>query len=387
MQGARGGADADAAQPEGRAGALSDSQRWFVLAALVVSGGLLYLLAPILAPFLFAFILAYLGDPLVDRLQAWGLSRTAAASVVVVLLGIVVVVIPLLLLPVLGPQVRALLQAVPKLLDWVTLEAVPWLNVTLALELEVPDADGIKAAVMDNMSRVGSVSVDVVRYVSRSGLALASWLASAVLVPVVTFYMLRDWDLFVAAVHELVPRPIERTVVTLSRESDSVLGAFLRGQLTVMLALSVVYSVGLTLVGLSAALAIGILSGLVSFVPYLGVLVGVVTATLAALTESPSLLQLAGVAVVFGAGQMLEGMALTPLLVGDRVGLHPVAVIFAVLAGAQLFGFIGVLLALPVASVLAVLLREARRRYRESALYEEAQEDAETPRVVVPGRD
>ena len=387
MQGARGGADADGAQPEGRAGALSDSQRWFVLAALVVSGGLLYLLAPILAPFLFAFILAYLGDPLVDRLQAWGLSRTAAASVVVVLLGIVVVVIPLLLLPVLGPQVRALLQAVPKLLDWVTLEAVPWLNATLALELKVPDADGIKAAVMDNMSRVGSVSVDVVRYVSRSGLALAGWLASAVLVPVVTFYMLRDWDLFVAAVHELVPRPIERTVVTLSRESDSVLGAFLRGQLTVMLALSVVYSVGLTLVGLSAALAIGILSGLVSFVPYLGVLVGVVTATLAALTESPSLLQLAGVAVVFGAGQMLEGMALTPLLVGDRVGLHPVAVIFAVLAGAQLFGFIGVLLALPVASVLAVLLREARRRYRESALYEEAQEDAETPRVVVPGRD
>ena len=388
MHGAHEEADRSAAaQPEGRGASLTDSQRWLVLATLVLAGGLLYLLAPILTPFLLAFVLAYLGDPLVDRLERWGLSRTASASTVVVLLGILVVVVPLLLLPVLGPQVRALLQAVPKLLDWVTLQAIPWLNATLALAIEVPDADAIKAAVMDNLSRIGSVSVDVVRYVSRSGLALAGWLASAVLVPVVTFYMLRDWDRFVAAVHELVPRRIERSVVSLARESDMVLGAFLRGQLTVMLALSVVYSAGLTLVGLSAAIAIGILSGLVSFVPYLGVLVGLVTAALAALAESPSVLQLAGVGVVFGVGQMLEGMVLTPLLVGDRVGLHPVAVIFAVLAGAQLFGFLGVLLALPVASVLAVLLREVRRRYRESTLYDQAHGDEERSRVVLPRRD
>ena len=388
MHGAQDGVDGDAAsRPVGGGASLTDSQRWLVLACLVVAAGLLYLLAPILAPFLLAFILAYLGDPLVDRLERWGLSRTTAASAVVVLLGVLVVVVPLLLLPVLGPQVRALLQAVPKLLDWLTLHAIPWLNATLALTIEVPDADAIKVAVMDNLSRIGSVSVDVVRYVSRSGLALAGWLAGAVLVPVVTFYMMRDWDRFVDAVHELVPRRIERSVASLARESDMVLGAFLRGQLTVMLALSVVYSVGLTLVGLSAAIAIGILSGLVSFVPYLGVLVGLVTAAFAALAESPSVLQLAGVGVVFGVGQMLEGMVLTPLLVGDRVGLHPVAVIFAVLAGAQLFGFLGVLLALPVASVLAVLLREARRRYRESTLYDEAHGGGEQSRVVLPRRD
>jgi len=185
------------------------------------------------------------------------------------------------------------------------------------------------------------------------------------------FYMLRDWDSFVTGIRDLLPRHIEPTVSTLARESDEVLGAFLRGQLTVMLFLGILYSIGLKLAGLEWSLAIGMLAGLVSFVPYLGVIFGLLTASIAVLIQNQDVLQLVWVLLIFGVGQMLEGMILTPWLVGDRIGLHPVAVIFAVLAGGQLFGFMGILLALPVASVLAVLLRHLRARYRESGFYGE----------------
>jgi predicted PurR-regulated permease PerM len=171
-------------------------------------------------------------------------------------------------------------------------------------------------------------------------------------------------------VRELLPRRSEAVIVKLAQQSDEVLGAFLRGQLLVMLALAFIYSAGLMMMGLDLALLIGMLAGLVSFVPYLGFIVGILAACVAALFQFQELLPLLYVAIVFGVGQMLEGMVLTPLLVGDRIGLHPVAVIFSVLAGGQLFGFVGVLLALPVAAVIAVLLRYLHTQYKSSALYE-----------------
>lgn len=353
---------------------LTHAQKWLALASAVLLGWLLYLLAPILAPFLFASLLAYLGDPLVDRLQARRLSRTLATSLVVVFFGLLIVLLPLLLLPILAPQVKALIAAVPTTVDWMASELLPWLNTNFGLTLALPDAEHIKAAFNQNIEHVGSVAADVVGYVSRSGLALSSWLASLVLVPVVTFYMLRDWDDMVAGTRDLIPRQIESTITALTRESDEVLAAFLRGQVTVMICLGTVYSLGLWIAGLESALAIGLLAGLVSFVPYLGVIVGLVTASLAVLVQTHDWIQLLWVFIVFGVGQMLEGMVLTPWLVGDRIGLHPVAVIFAVLAGGQLFGFMGILLALPVAAVLAVLVRHARERYRKSGIYGEAKE-------------
>ena len=358
---------------------ISDSQKWFWLATLVLTGALLYLLAPILSPFLFACLLAYLGDPLVDRLEGRGLSRTAATTVVVLLLGVLVVLLPVLLLPVLGPQLRALVANLPKLVDWITGDLLPWANAAFDLTLALPDAEVIKSAFAGHVGEVGSAAAALAKYISRSGLAFAGWLASMVLVPVVTFYMLRDWDHFVRGIHDLLPRHVEPTVSSLAGESDVVLGAFLRGQLSVMLGLAALYSAGLSLVGLESALAIGLLAGLVSFVPYLGVIVGMLTALLAVLVQGPEWAPIIGVLVVFGAGQLLEGMVLTPWLVGDRIGLHPVTVIFAVLAGGQLFGFLGILLALPVAAVLAVILRHARERYRESDLYDAAGDDPVRP--------
>jgi predicted PurR-regulated permease PerM len=199
------------------------------------------------------------------------------------------------------------------------------------------------------------------------------------MIPIVAFYLLRDWDNLVARVRDLVPRRWLPTVTTLAGETDQVLAAFIRGQLSVMAALAVIYSLGLWIAGLDLALLIGLLAGLVSFVPYLGFIVGILAASLAVLVQTHELLPLVWILLVFGAGQMLESMWLTPWLVGNQIGLHPVIVIFAILAGGQLFGFVGVLLALPAAAVLAVLARHALRHWLNSRLY---LEDAAPPAVA-----
>ncbi len=360
---------------------LTDSQKWLAVASLVLGGWLLYQLAPILWPFLFACLLAYLSDPLVDRLARWRLTRTLATVTVVVAFGLVTVLLLLLLLPAVQAQAESLSRALPTFLDWVKDPLLPWLKATFGVELSEPDVEGIKAALGEHWQEAGGFVVNVVKYVTQSGLAFAGWLASLVLIPVVTFYMLRDWDNFVGGIHDLLPRHIEPTVSLLTRESDEVLAAFFRGQLMVMLCLGGFYSLGLWIAGLQSALFVGLLAGLVSFVPYLGVIVGIIAASAAVLIQSQDVLQLVWVFAIFGIGQMLEGMLLTPWLVGDRIGLHPVTVIFAVLAGGQLFGFLGILLALPVAAVLAVLVRHARERYQQSNLYGADGEaiDASTP--------
>jgi len=349
--------------------AYAGGSRWPWIAGIFISGGLVYLLAPILTPFLLAGLFAYLGDPLVDRLEARRLSRTLATSVVCSLIFGVVILAPLLLLPVLETQIGAAIKSLPRYIDWITETFLPGMQARLGVDPAVFDVERIKAALAANWKEAGGIAAHVVAYVTRSGMAMLGWLAGMVLVPVLTFYMLRDWDHFVAAIRDLLPRSIEPTIVQLTLESDERLAAFLRGQFIVMLCLGTIYSTGLALAGLNTALLIGMLAGMVSFVPYLGVIVGIVTASVAMLFQTQDLMQLLPVALVFGVGQMLEGMVLTPLLVGDKIGLHPVTVIFAVLAGGQLFGFLGVLLALPAAAVLVVLVRHARRSYKASRLY------------------
>ncbi len=350
---------------------MTDSYKWFGLTGLLVTGWLVYLLGPILTPFFVAALLAYLGDPLVDRLEAHRFSRTLAVVVVFVLIFSLVLLVPLLLLPVIETQLGVLIKAIPAYIDWVTDKLLPGMQRRLGVSPSAFDVDKLKAVLMANWQEAGGIAAGLIAYVSRSGLAMLAWLANIVLIPVLTFYLLRDWDHFLAGVRDLLPRSVESTVVGLAKESDSHLSAFLRGQFLVMLSLGVIYSVGLTIAGLKMALLIGLLAGLVSFVPYLGVIVGVLAASIAMLFQTQDVMQLLPIAMVFGVGQMLEGMVLTPLLVGDRIGLHPVTVIFAVLAGGQLFGFIGILLALPVASVLVVLVRHVRERYKESDWYGE----------------
>jgi predicted PurR-regulated permease PerM len=348
---------------------LSDSQKWLLLAVVFGSGFLIYLLAPVLTPFLVAALLAYLGDPLVDRMEAKGMPRTAAVAVMFVILLAMLAGLLLLLVPALQQQLMALAKAVPRYVDWLQANLMPWLSQTFGIDAAVLDWSAIKSAAQQNWSKVGGAAGGVMSWLSASGMALVATLANLVLIPVVTFYLLRDWDHLVARVRELLPRKWEATAVQLATDSDSVLGAFLRGQLLVMLALGAVYSIGLWWVGLELALIIGVVAGLVSFVPYLGFILGILLAGVAAIMQFHEAYYLLLVALVFGVGQALEGMLLTPMLVGDKIGLHPVAVIFAVMAGGQLFGFVGVMLALPVAAVIMVLLRYVHRQYQQSELY------------------
>ncbi len=331
------------------------------LIAVVLTGWLLYLLAPVLTPFVAAALLAYIGDPLADRLQKLKMPRTLAVVAVFVITFLVIGLLVLLVGPLISAQVGALFDALPDIVRQVEQEWLPtvqgWLN------LEGEDGVGIGAFLSRYSDMVGNWSGTILSTVGKSGGALMAAVISLFLVPILTFYMLRDWDTIVVHIGALVPESQRETVFGLARDADEMLSAFLRGQLLVMLALAIIYSLGLSLVGIKFAIAIGVVSGLVSFVPYLGFVFGIALAGLTVALEPDPLWPLVGVVATFAIAQAIEGSVLTPKLVGDRIGLHPVIVIFAVAAGGQLFGFFGILLALPVAAVLSVLVRFAYHRY------------------------
>ena len=351
---------------------MTETRRWFWLGILLISGWLVYLLAPVLTPFLAAALIAYLGSPLVERLQGARLSRTSAVVLVFGLFTLAVLVLLLFLVPLLVKQIEAaLVVQLPRTLDWLQGTALPFLGGLAGVETETLfDIEQLKESLTAHWREAGGLAARVLESVTRSGLALFGWLVNLVLIPVVAFYLLRDWQGLVGRIDQMLPRDWAPTIRQLAGESDTVLGAFLRGQLLVMLALGLVYTLGLWILGLELALLIGLLAGLVSFVPYLGFTIGVLAALLAGWFQFQEFMPLLWVVVIFGLGQLLESLVLTPKLVGDSIGLHPVAVIFAVMAGGQLFGFVGVLLALPVASVVMVLVRYAYRQYLDSDVYE-----------------
>lgn len=347
-------------------------REWWVVAGVAAVGLWFFIsIEPVLMPFFVSMVLAYLGDPLADRLEAYGLSRRLAVSVVFLLLTLIVVLTLLLVVPILGRQLGQLIESLPAVLNWVQQTVVPRIQSLTGLDLST-DIDQMRQAIVDNWKETGTFAASLLAQASRSGLALVAWIGNLALIPVVTFYLLLDWDILVAKVRGALPRRWEPTAVRLAGQCDEVLSAFLRGQLIVMLCLGVIYAVGLTLLGVRFGLLIGMLAGLASIVPYLGVIVGISVAGVVAFFQFGDWLILLGVAAVFGFGQLVESVVLQPKLLGDKIGLHPVAVIFAVLAGGNLFGFTGVLLALPAAAVIMVLLREVNDRYKNSTLYDAA---------------
>lgn len=359
------------------------SRRWQMLALVGVVIFVIWLLAPVLMPFALAAMLAYLGDPLADRLQRLGMGRAWAVSIVFTVITIIFVGVLLLLVPLVQRQVANLIDNLPHYVEWARTVALPWVQQRLHLQPDTFDTDKVLATIREHIGSIGSIAARTIARVTQSGMGIITWMTNAVLIPVVAFYLLRDWDTMIAHIQRLIPRSVEPTVVRLSRESDQVLGAFVRGQLLVMLALGVFYGLGLTLVGISIGPLIGMIAGLLSFVPYLGFMIGFVAALVAALVQYGDWTHVLLVCGVFTVGQLLEGYVLVPRLVGGKIGLHPVAVIFAVLAGGHLFGFLGVLLALPAASVVVVVLRYVFARYRESNLYKAPAAPAEREKLDV----
>ena len=349
----------------------SDNSRlYFLIGAALVVALLFYLLGPILAPFMFAAILAYICDPLVDRLQRRRLPRTLATVIVLLLLIALFVLLMLIMVPLFQKEVTLLIERLPGYITALNEKLIPWLNAKLGLKLDL-DFDSFKRNITEYVQGADGLASKVFASLKIGGIALLGFLVNLILVPVVLFYLLRDWDILVEKLDHLIPRRWHDRVTRIAREIDAVLSEFLRGQISVMLLMSVFYVFGLWFTGLEFALPIGIITGMLVFVPYVGMITGLLLASLAALMQFQSLPGMVWVWVVFVVGQLLEGMVVTPWLVGERIGLHPVAVIFALLAFGQIFGFFGVLLALPVSAALLVALRHVRQNYLDSKIYNE----------------
>ena len=349
---------------------MSDRTKLQLLLLIGIIGLFVYLLAPILTPFAVAALLGYLGDPLVDQLERRGFSRTNSVVLVFVAMSLVIILVLLLLIPVLEAQISQLIRDLPRYIEWFRSRLEPFLANNLGIETEgLLDLSQITGMLREHWQAAGGFAASALASVSKSGLAVVAWLVNLALIPVLTFYFLRDWDGLVARISEVIPRTLADTATRLAYQSDQVLGGFLRGQLLVMASLATIYTVGLWLVGIDYALLIGMGAGLVSFIPYLGTISGLVAAVVAALVQYHDVLHLVLVLIVFGIGQVAEGFVLTPKLVGDRIGLHPVVVIFAIMAGGQLFGFVGVLIGLPVAAIVMVILRHLHEQYLGSELY------------------
>ncbi|TAH11077.1 MAG: AI-2E family transporter [Curvibacter sp.] len=345
---------------------------WSLIAGLVVLA--LWLLAPVLAPFVVAAVLAYALTPLVNWLDDVGrgrIPRMVAVVVVEVLFVVAVLSVLLLVVPIFAKELPLMREQFPALLDSINNTVKPWLaqwgfRVSL-------DVASIKGFVMKYLNaNIEDALGSVLASVKLGGSVAFAIIGNAILIPVALFYLLMDWDRFVNHLRNLVPPRLREGVDSFLSEADEVLGQYLRGQLLVMLILAVGYSAGLALFGLDLALPIGIFTGLAMAVPYLGFGVGLLMATFAGLLEFSSgglMYPLVMVAVVYGLGQVIESLYLTPRLVGERIGLHPLAVIFALLAFGQLFGFVGVLIALPASAVLLVAVRRIRAGYLSSRLY------------------
>ena len=342
---------------------------WLLIAALVVLA--LWLLGPVLTPFVVAAVLAYALTPLVNKLDAsfnGRMPRVVAVVAVQLLFMLALLGLVLLIIPILAKELPLMREQVPLLVDRLNTGVAPWLA-QFGLKVSL-DVASIKAVALKYLNaNYGEMFGSVLSSIKLGGSVALAVIGNVVLIPVALFYLLMDWDKFVARLLELVPTPMRAAFDSFTDEADGVLGQYLRGQLLVMLAMAAFYAIGLSLFGLDLALPIGIFTGLAMFIPYLGFGIGLILAVLAGLLQFASVKALVMVGVVFGIGQVVEGFFLTPRLVGERIGLHPLAVIFSLLAFGQLFGFVGVLIALPASAVLLVGIRRLKLHYMTSKLY------------------
>lgn len=346
--------------------------QWLVIIAVI--GYLLYLLQPILTPFVAAAILAYICDPWVSKLCAlklprgWKLPRTLATLLVMVALFGLLALLILIMLPLLQKEFSLFITQLPALLDAARLKLLPVIQEKFGVTLQW-DNEMLKSLFASHWQNAGGAAAKVLPWLSGRSAMLLALLMNVLLIPLVLFYLLRDWPVLLGNIERTIPRRQHAKILEIAGEVDSILAQFLRGQMSVMILMSTFYVCGLWLAGLEFALPIGVVAGMLVFVPYLGMLTGLILASLAAFSQFEHFSGVLLVWGVFGAGQLLEGMIVTPWLVGDRIGLHPLVVIFALLAFGQLFGFFGLLLALPLSAMLLVGMRHAGRWYLSSSLY------------------
>ena len=341
---------------------------WLGLAALAYL--LLVPLGPVLTPFVAAAIIGYMLNPGVDWLSARGVPRALSVLVALVSLVLAITAVVLVLLPVLGAQIPVLQERLPALLDAFDRAIRPLLK-PFGLTAHL-DSAGLKTMLAQKLSSAEGLGANMLTWVRVGGSAVLGWAATIFLVPIVLFYLLLDWYRIFARLAEFVPRRWIALVIDMTQEADSLLAQYLRGQLLVMVLLATYYSTALAIAGFEVALPVGMLTGLLVFIPYIGFGLGLTLALISAILFFDSWYGLIAVAVVYGIGQFIESFYLTPRLVGERIGLHPLTVIFALLSFGQLFGFVGILLALPASAILSVVLGRVRQHYLTSRFYNQS---------------
>ena len=327
-----------------------------------------YVLRSVLLPFVVGIIIGYLLDPLATRFQKLKLGRTAATCLVLLLVAIILIPALIALAGMIDEQLADFIAAVPRYMASLTKKLEP---IIVNLQDNIPglSREKIHEYLQGNISNGLKLLGTVLRKLITSGYALFNILSLLLITPVVAFYMLRDWDSFVKKVDGLLPKAYKKEIETQARAIDKIISSFIRGQLSVCILLGSFYAIGLTLIGLDLGMLVGFIAGVISFIPYVGSIVGFVTAMAIAFAQFDSWMPIAQVIGVFAVGQFLEGNFLTPKLVGDSIGLHPVWVMFALLAGGVLLGFLGLMIAVPLAAVIGVLVRFAIGKYKKSSLY------------------
>ncbi len=340
---------------------------WLTLFALFCTA--VYILRSVLLPFVLGIIIGYLLDPWVAKFQKIGLkNRTLSTSLVLLLVVIIIVPALALLIGVINDQVGRFIAVIPDYIAALLRKLEPVIN---NLQHSIPnfDAEKIRAYLKSNMANNLKIVGSVFQSIISGGFAVFNVLSLLLITPVVAFYMLRDWDGFIKKIDSLLPRGSKKSIRQQAREIDRTLAGFIRGQLSVCVLLGTYYSLGLYFVGLELGVLVGFIAGLISFIPYIGSISGFVVSIGIAFAQFDSLGPILQVVAVFAVGQFLEGNFLTPKLVGDSVGLHPVWIMFALLAGGVLLGFLGLMIAVPTAAVIGVLIRHAIENYKHSNLY------------------
>ncbi|MBS0221978.1 MAG: AI-2E family transporter [Proteobacteria bacterium] len=342
---------------------------WVVGATVFVLA--LWLLNDILLPFVVGGVVAYFFDPVVARLERYGLSRTLATTTVTIVAALIAIGATFAVVPPLFGQIEALVTKAPEYIVNAATRLQPMIEpMRTKLGFEPLSLHDLQAEASQWAGQALAILGGVASRVAQRGAAVINLLALLFLTPVVTFYLLRDWPKVLAAIDGALPLDHADTVRKLAREANAAVAGYVRGQALVCLCLGTIYGVGMSLVGLQFGFVIGLIAGLISFIPFVGTLVGATIALGMALAQfPPDWMSVAKVAAVFLVGHLLEGNVLSPKLVGDRVGLHPVWIMFALLAGGSLFGFVGVLVAVPIAAIIGVIVRHLLERYHASALY------------------
>lgn len=340
---------------------------WVGISALLACA--LWLLGPVLTPFIVAAVFAYVLTPLVDKLKAMSrMPRLLCVIVVEILFFLIVVSVVMLIPPIFAKEIPLLREQLPLLAQRANVAVAPWLA-QFGIQIKL-DIESIKGFVLKNLSaNVEDTFGSIMTSLKLGGSVALAFIGNLILIPVALFFFLKDWTRFVALLTHLIPPKVRPAFDRFMDESDLLLGQYLRGQLLVMLLLAIYFSLALKLFGFELALPLGVFTGLAFFIPYLGFGLGLLLALLAGVLQFNGFYGVLAVACVYGFGQLVESFFLTPRLVGERIGLHPLAVIFALMAFGQLFGFVGILIALPVSAVLLVAIRRLKASYISSMLY------------------